>query len=263
MTPSSASVQVAISVDVEEDGLGCGRYPRTAPGVANVMALDRLEFATRDFGVPLTLLATHPVVMDGACARLLARWQDRLGAEIGAHLHPWNTPPFPADGKEYGGNPTPLDAEKMAVLRSAIEQRVGTSPVSFRMGRFAISERLFDDVQRAGFLRDASVVPFHVSSGGLAAYAVPPAPYRLRPATGTSAALWEIPLTNLPVWPRAGRWVAAAKAMSGRAVMMQAPRPAIPCHRGCDDRGHGRQSSSWQPCARTHQAAASNLASGW
>ena len=210
MTPSSASVQVAISVDVEEDGLGCGRYPRTAPGVANVMALDRLGFATRDYGVPLTLLATHPVIMDDACAKLLARWQDRLGAEIGAHLHPWNTPPFPAAGKEHGGNPTPLDAEKMAVLRSAIELRVGTSPVSFRMGRFAIGERLFDDVQRAGFLRDASVVPFHVSSGGLAAYAVLPAPYRLRPATGTSAALWEIPLTNLPVWPSAGRWMAAA-----------------------------------------------------
>ncbi len=205
-------VQVVVSLDVEEDGLGCGRYPRVAPGVANVAALERLEFVGREFGFPLTLLATYPVIMDdGALAHLL-RWRDQCGAEIGAHLHPWNTPPFPDDGKEYGGSPTPLDFEKMVALRAAIERRTGTAPVSFRMGRFAVGERMFDDVQRAGFLRDASVVPFHATSGTLAAYAVSPNPYCVRAETDSSPALWEIPLTNLPVWPRAGRWMAAATA---------------------------------------------------
>lgn len=210
MTPSCASVQIAISVDVEEDGLGCGRYPRTAPGVANVAALERLEFVTRDFGFPLTLLASYPVIMDDACADRLARWREQRGAEIGAHLHPWNTPPFPDGPPNNDGGPTPLDGDKIAVLAAAIAQRIGTAPVSFRMGRFAIPERLFSDLQRAGFRREASVVPFHAASGGTSAYAVPPDPYCLRPATGASAALWEVPLTNLPTWPRAGRWMTTA-----------------------------------------------------
>ena len=216
MSGASSSVQVVVSLDVEEDGLGCGRYPRSPSGVANVAALERLEFVDREFGIPLTLLATYPVIMDdGALAHLL-RWRDRRGAEIGAHLHPWNTPPFPDDGREYGGNPTPLDSEKIRVLRAAIERRTGRAPVSFRMGRFAVGEKLFDDVQRAGFLREASIVPFHASSGGLPAYGVAPDPYCLRGAADPSAALWEIPLTNLPVWPRAGRWMAAATAGARR-----------------------------------------------
>ena len=220
MTPPAPPIQVAVSVDVEEDGLGRGRYPRIPPGVSNVAALERLAFVTRDWGIPLTLLATHPVVMDDACANRLSRWRRDLGAEIGAHLHPWNTPPFSDDGPDPGGDPTPLDAEKIATLRSAIEQRIGVVPSSFRMGRFAIRERLFDDLQRAGFSRDASVVPFHASSGALPAYASSPAPFLLRPPSGASGALWEIPLTTLPVWPPAGRWM--AKATLGR----QRPGPA-------------------------------------
>ncbi|MGD9781044.1 MAG: hypothetical protein AB7V14_02705 [Kiritimatiellia bacterium] len=210
MSRAASSVQVAISLDVEEDGLGCGRYPRVPPGVANVAALERLEFVTRDFGIPLTLLATYPVIMDDVCLARLVRWRDQRDAEIGAHLHPWNTPPFPEGDAEGNGNPTPWDGEKMATLRAAIEQRTGRAPVSFRMGRFAVSERMFDDVQRAGFRRDASVVPFHATSGALAAYAVSPNPYRLRAETDSFPALWEIPLTTLPVWPCAGRWMAAA-----------------------------------------------------
>lgn len=216
MSASRARVQVAISLDVEEDGLGCGRYPRVAPGVANVAALERLEFVARDFQLPLTLLATYPVIMDRACADRLVQWHECRGAEIGAHLHPWNTPPFSAGPSEQDGCPTPLDAEKMDVLRAAIAERTGMEPISFRMGRFAVHEKLFDDLRRAGFRRDASLVPFHETSGALAAYTASPDPYRLRPATGSSAELWEIPLTNLPVWPRAGRWMAATAAAARR-----------------------------------------------
>jgi len=224
MSPSSDSVQVVISIDVEEDGLGCGRYPREAPGLANVAALDRLEFVTREAGLPLTLLATYPVLMDDACAELLAQWHEKRGAEIGAHLHPWNTPPFLDDKIEGDGNPTPLDAEKMALLRLAVIDRVGGESHSFRMGRFAVSEELFDDVQRAGFRREASVVPYHATSGALDAYTASPNPVCLRPATDSLDALWEIPLTTLPIFPPAGRWLAAATKGPSRPWKTRAQR---------------------------------------
>lgn len=217
MIRASSSVQVVVSLDVEEDGLGRGIYPRVPPGVANVAALERLEFVTRDFGMPLTLLATYPVIMDDDCRDRLVRWRDRRGAEIGAHLHSWNTPPF-HDGESSGaGMPMPPDGEKMATLRSAIVRRTGIAPVSFRMGRFAVGESLFDAAQRAGFRREASVVPFHETSVGSAAYAVPPDPFCVRPATDACGSLWEIPLTNLPTWPAVGRWMATAPAGSRRS----------------------------------------------
>lgn len=207
--PADDSLRISITVDVEEDGLGCGRYPRTPPGLANVEELKQLEFVTREFGLPLTLLATWPVLKDPACRDLLRRWKETLGAEIGAHLHPWNTPPFDSEVPINPSIPTPPSLEKVREIRAAVEGAVGEAPHSFRMGRFAVSPELFDWVQQAGFRSDASVVPFHVTSGRSAEYAAKPDPYVLRPATDTASPLWELPLTTLPVFSALGRAVAS------------------------------------------------------
>ena len=87
------NMKLVISLDVEEEGLFSGQYPRY-PGVTNVAALSRLDFIPRDFGLPLTLLVSYRVAQDPAACEILARWRDRHRAEIGVHLHPWSTPPF-------------------------------------------------------------------------------------------------------------------------------------------------------------------------
>jgi hypothetical protein len=79
-------MKLVISLDVEEEGLFSGQYPRAA-GVTNVAELSRLEFIPREFGFPLTLLVSYQVARDPAACDLLARWRDLHGAEIGAHLH--------------------------------------------------------------------------------------------------------------------------------------------------------------------------------
>src|SRR3974390_2690084 len=87
-------IYLTITLDVEEEGLFSGSYRRSGSGVANVAELKRLEFIARDFGFPLTLLVTSPVAQNPAAREVLAAWQQERGAEIGVHLHPWNTPPF-------------------------------------------------------------------------------------------------------------------------------------------------------------------------
>ncbi len=86
-------MKLVISLDVEEEGLFSGRYPRES-GVTNVAELRRLEFIPREFGLPLTLLVSYRVARDPAACQVLARWRDLYRAEIGVHLHPWSTPPF-------------------------------------------------------------------------------------------------------------------------------------------------------------------------
>ena len=46
---SESPMKLVVSIDVEEEGLFFGRYPRTPPGVTNVAELFRLEFIPRDF----------------------------------------------------------------------------------------------------------------------------------------------------------------------------------------------------------------------
>ena len=86
-------MKLVISLDVEEEGLFSGRYPRES-GATNVAELRRLEFIPREFGLPLTLLVSYRVARDPAACQVLARWRDLYQAEIGVHLHPWSTPPF-------------------------------------------------------------------------------------------------------------------------------------------------------------------------
>ena len=87
-------MKLVISIDVEEEGLFSGLYPRTPPGVTNVAELARLAFIPRDFGLPLTLLVTYQVARDPAACRVLAQWRDRYGAEIGAPSAPLEHPAF-------------------------------------------------------------------------------------------------------------------------------------------------------------------------
>lgn len=197
-------MKLIISLDVEEEGLFSGRYPR-ASGVTNVAELRRLEFIPREFGFPLTLLVSHLVAQDPAACEILARWRDLYRAEIGVHLHHWSTPPF-ADLKL----PEPVRAEKipLALLRdkfghliNQIKDSLGVRPTSFRMGRFDFGPKILDLLGEFGFRVDSSVVPLTLK-GGKGYFLAPADPFLLTPA------LLEAPVTLVPVVPGLPRTLA-------------------------------------------------------
>ena len=187
-----------ISIDVEEEGLFCGRYPRVPPGVTNVAELRRLEFISRDFGFPLTLLVSYRVAQDPAACRVLAHWRDRYGAEIGVHLHHWNTPPF-----QDLPHPEPVPAEnldrallrdKIARLINQVQGALGATPRAFRMGRFDIGPQVLGLLPELGLTVDSSVVPLSPKSAAPGHFLAPPDPFWL-PGDG----VLEVPLTMMPV----------------------------------------------------------------
>ena len=204
-------MKLAISIDVEEEGLFSGEYPCTPQGVTNVAHLERLEFIPREFGLPLTLLVTYQVAQDAAARRVLERWRDRYGAEIGAHLHPWNTPPF-VDLPE----PEPVRSEKipywvlkekLANLVSTIEEGLGVTPRSFRMGRFDWGPKLLSLLMEMGFQVDSSTVPLRQDAGGPDNFLAPNDPFLL-PVPGSSGPpLVEAPLTMVPVFANTPRLI--------------------------------------------------------
>jgi len=201
-------MQIVISIDVEEEGLFCGSYPRRPPGVRNVAHLSRIGFISRDLGLPLTLLPTYPVLRDPACRDILLAWQEESGAEIGAHLHPWNTPPFdPAPRIEpvaSGHIPRDLLGAKIGSLSEAVQTSLGIMPRAFRMGRFDFSPELPDLLSERGFLVDCSMVPLRRIPRGPDHFLTPPDPFPLDRGDGNTLIL-EAPLTVVPLWERAGR----------------------------------------------------------
>ncbi len=199
-------MELAITVDVEEEGLFRGKYEQVPLGVANVRELSKLDFIPREFGFPLTLLVTYAVAKDKRACEVLASWRERNGAEIGAHLHPWNTPPFNnRPGSAEGGGESRgnlLLREKLVYLRGAIRDGLGVAPRSFRMGRFEVSPTILTLLREQKFQVDSSVVPLRQEIGGPDQFLSPPDPYWIQPSDLPEPPLLEVPLTSVPLWIR-------------------------------------------------------------
>jgi len=84
--------------------------------------------------------------------------------EIGAHLHPWNTPPFLEEKNNkntmIGNLPYDVQARKIRALTGQIEKRFGTKPKCFRAGRFGLGKETVGSLIDHGYLVDTSVTPF-------------------------------------------------------------------------------------------------------
>lgn len=218
-------MKLVISIDVEEEGLFCGKYARKPPGATNVAHLHRLEFISKELGFPLTLLATYPVACDPSCRDILLAWRHDFRAEIGAHLHPWNTPPFeempypepvPSDLI-----PVPLLRAKLGSLAAALKESLDVVPGAFRMGRFDLGEQVRGLLPQLGFRVDSSVVPLRRKAGEPDHFLAPPDPYLLQQPGHEYPPVLEVPLTIVPVWHRSAQVV-------HRLAQSLAPHKAVP-----------------------------------
>ena len=114
--------------------------------------------------------------------RVIQQWQHRHGAEIGAHLHHWNTPPF---GHET--EPEPLASRELpqSLLKAKLENLVTTmarnfdsAPRSFRMGRFDWWPFILELLPEAGLRFDSSMVPLVHYVGRVDQFWTPADPFR-------------------------------------------------------------------------------------
>ncbi len=198
-------MRLIISVDVEEEGLFSGEYARVPPGVENVRQLRRLEFITKEFGFPLTLMVAYQVAENPACRAVLSSWKDGFGAEIGAHLHHWNTPPFQVlpypEPVRADFMPLPLLEAKFAVLAESLKTRFGAPPSSFRMGRFDLGRQVQQLLPEFGIVADSSVVPLRYTAEGTDHFMAPFDPYFMESGAHGGHPILEVPLTMVPLIP--------------------------------------------------------------
>lgn len=209
-------MKLIFSIDVEEEGLFSGGYSRT-PTVKNVAALRRLAFVSKEFAVPLTLLTAYPVAAEPAACAVLQELQQECGAEIGAHLHHWNTPPIQElphpDPVPAALLPDELLAAKLETLLDLLEDKFGRRPRSFRMGRFDLADNVPPLLEKAGIKVDSSLVPLRRMRNGPDHFLTPADPYWMTPK------LLQAPVTMVPWLQAAPRlfYALASRAPAGLA----------------------------------------------
>ena len=84
--------------------------------------------------------------------------------EIGAHLHPWNTPPlteaFVPRNSMTSNLPAALQLAKIRRLTGALEEAFEFSPRAFRAGRYGLGRDTVGALLCSGYHVDSSVSPF-------------------------------------------------------------------------------------------------------
>ena len=201
------NVFLAVSLDVEEEGLFGGAYQLQGATVRNVADLERLV-PLCERGVRPTLFCAHSVLADTGACHTLARLRDAHGAEIGAHLHHWNTPPLApehaggtvANKVPAGAVPNDLMADKLHGLFDTARRFQGADVTSFRMGRWDLHRQHWPLLAQVGVQVDASVRPLHgaTAGGNPDHFDAPSNPYWV-PVGGTK--IFEAPLTVTPLLP--------------------------------------------------------------
>jgi hypothetical protein len=178
--------RLLVTVDVEEEGLFSGVYRPCGNTVENTRGLERFQAFCDDYTIRPTYLVDTPVIEDHRSAQLLRTIQDDGRCEVGAHLHPWCTPPFKEQISRRNtfmcNLPQRLQREKLAWLTGTIEQRFGRHPTSFRAGRLGLDLVGARMLHELSYIVDSSVLPFSDLSaeGGPNFCSAPYTPYYLQ-----------------------------------------------------------------------------------
>jgi len=173
---------LAVTIDTEADNQWSPAGRRHLL-FQNIRALPRLEALFEKYGIRPTYLLTHDVASDSESAHYFRRLLKTGRCEVGAHFHPWTTPPVVEREIEEGTYPHHLPEEyhyeKMLHLTQTIEGNIGVRPVSFRAGRWGFNGHSVRLLEKLGYQTDSSVTPFYSweKDGGPAFVDAPLHPY--------------------------------------------------------------------------------------
>jgi len=204
-----------ITVDTEGDNLWSQPTQITT---RNANYLQRFQTLCEIHGVRPTYLVNYEMAICPVFREFGRDVLERKVAEIGMHLHAWNSPPLvPLTANDSRFHPYLIEypyelmVAKITQMTDLLEDTFGEKMVSHRAGRWAFNEEYARILAEKGYKVDSSVTPFHSwkkypgdpsRQSGTDYYHFPDDAYLLdledisRPG---SSALLEVPVTIIPV----------------------------------------------------------------
>jgi hypothetical protein len=190
--------QLAIVVDTEEEFNWREPFSRDNVATSSIPA-QRLAHEIYDrFEITPTYVVDYPVAVDPAARALLGGMRAEGRAEIGAHLHPWVSPPHQEEVtpfNSYHCNLDPaLERAKIATLTDAVEDGFGARPTVFKAGRYGFGRSTATAIAELGYEVDCSFVPHQsfTSDGGPSFHGTPDRPFWL----DAERRVLEVPMTS-------------------------------------------------------------------
>jgi hypothetical protein len=229
----TAKPNFLITIDTEGDNLWS--RPQKAE-TKNSAFLPRFQQLCERYGFKPTWLTNYEMAECPVYRGFARDVLDRGTAEIGMHLHAWNSPPVKPlvdQGRDRGAYlveyPDEVMREKIAFMTEHLLKVFGVRPLSHRAGRWAMDERYARMLIEQGYLVDCSVTP-RVSwenspgatvAGGTDYRGFPEKPYFMDPediSRPGDSPLLQLPMTIAapPLWNQAlSRWARRRRYFSG------------------------------------------------
>jgi hypothetical protein len=155
-------MKLAITIDTEEDSWSF--LDPIDYSFNNIERIHVLQDLFNEFNAKPTYLVTYPVAKHEKAVSILKPIIDEGKCEIGAHCHPWNTPPFEEEINEQNSIlsnlPPDLQFKKLSYLHNTITKNFGIKPVSFRAGRWGFSREVATNIYKLGYQIDTSITPY-------------------------------------------------------------------------------------------------------
>lgn len=153
-----------ITVDTEGDDLWS--RPRTIT-TRNAGFLPRFQSLCGSYGLKPTYLVNYEMAISPVFREFGRHLLARQAAEIGMHLHAWNTPPLvPLTPDDLLFQPYLIEypesvlRQKVALMTDLLEATFGVKMISHRAGRWSFDETYARTLVGCGYRVDCSVTPF-------------------------------------------------------------------------------------------------------
>jgi hypothetical protein len=161
--PAADRPTLFVVVDTEEEFDWSAPFSRQSTGVTAMRHIGRAQRIFDRFGIVPTYVIDYPVASKPEGSTPLAEFTSTGRATIGAHLHPWVTPPHEEEvsrRNSFAMNlPTQLEAAKLTTMVETIERAFEVRPQIYKAGRYGIAARTLASLRSLGFTVDTSVNP--------------------------------------------------------------------------------------------------------
>jgi len=137
--PLDSAPRLMVIVDTEEEFDWAKPLARANTSVTSIRDQDPAQEIFARHGLVPTYVVDHPVAASDSGAEVLGGYLRAGACQIGAHLHPWVSPPHEEEVSAYnsyaGNLPEALEREKLTRLTRTIAENLGVEPRVFRAGR--------------------------------------------------------------------------------------------------------------------------------
>jgi hypothetical protein len=152
-----------ITIDTEGDNLWA--LPSIATTL-NARFIPRFQLLCERYSLRPTYLTNYEMASDSAYQEFARDVLRRATAEIGMHLHAWDSPPLiPLTRDDFSTHPYLIEfpeavmREKIHVITNKLEQTFGVKMLSHRAGRWSFDSRYARMLKIEGYEIDCSVTP--------------------------------------------------------------------------------------------------------